>query len=161
MTQSYAKSSLEIPALPEGYQIRRINADDYERGALETLKTLTTVGKISKEEFTELINTWDKNPEIYHTLLVLNPSGKVAAIGSIIVESKLIHKCGKVGHIEDIAVNRNEQGKKLGLTLIRRLINIGAEAGCYKVILDCDPANELFYVKCGLSRTGVEMQFRF
>jgi glucosamine-phosphate N-acetyltransferase len=42
-----------------------------------------------------------------------------------------------VGHIEDIAVNSNQQGKKLGLRIIQALKFIGAKRGCYKVILDC------------------------
>lgn len=42
-----------------------------------------------------------------------------------------------MGHIEDIAVNSNQQGKKLGLRIIQALKFIGAQRGCYKVILDC------------------------
>jgi glucosamine-phosphate N-acetyltransferase len=37
-----------------------------------------------------------------------------------------------VGHIEDIAVDGNQQGKKLGLRIIQALKFIGAQRGCYK-----------------------------
>ena len=64
---------------------------------------------------------------------------------------------GLVGHIEDIAVAKNQQGKKLGLRIIQALDHVAKEVGCYKSILDCSEANEGFYVKCGFKRAGLEM----
>jgi ribosomal protein S18 acetylase RimI-like enzyme len=68
-----------------------------------------------------------------------------------------IHHLGLVGHIEDIAVAKDQQGKKLGLKLIQALDFIAEKVGCYKCILDCSEANEGFYVKCGYKRAGLEM----
>lgn len=68
-----------------------------------------------------------------------------------------IHQLGLVGHIEDIAVDKDQQGKKLGLRIIQALDYIAKEIGCYKTILDCSEANEGFYVKCGFRRAGLEM----
>ena len=68
-----------------------------------------------------------------------------------------IHNLGIVGHIEDIAVSKDQQGKKLGLRIIQALDYIAAKVGCYKSILDCSDANEGFYVKCGFRRAGLEM----
>lgn len=82
-----------------------------------------------------------------------------------------------MGHIEDIAVAKDQQGKKLGLRIIQALDYISEKVGCYKVfppsvlvwgslwmlirlvqaILDCSEANEGFYVKCGYKRAGLEM----
>lgn len=62
-----------------------------------------------------------------------------------------------VGHIEDIAVSADQQGKKLGLRIIETLKAIGQQVGCYKVILDCSEKNVPFYEKCGFERKGVEM----
>lgn len=44
-----------------------------------------------------------------------------------------IHNLGLVGHIEDIAVAKDQQGKKLGLRIIEALDAIAAAVGCYKV----------------------------
>ena len=44
-----------------------------------------------------------------------------------------IHNLGLVGHIEDIAVAKDQQGKKLGLRIIQALDYIGQKVGCYKV----------------------------
>jgi glucosamine-phosphate N-acetyltransferase len=68
-----------------------------------------------------------------------------------------IHNLGQVGHIEDIAVAKDQQGKKLGLRIIQALDYIASQVGCYKSILDCSEANEGFYVKCGFKRAGLEM----
>ena len=68
-----------------------------------------------------------------------------------------IHSLGLVGHIEDIAVAKDQQGKKLGLRLIQALDFVAEKVGCYKTILDCSEANEGFYVKCGFRRAGLEM----
>lgn len=46
-----------------------------------------------------------------------------------------IHNLGKVGHIEDIAVAKDQQGKKLGLRIIQALDYISEKVGCYKVRL--------------------------
>jgi glucosamine-phosphate N-acetyltransferase len=40
---------------------------------------------------------------------------------------------GRVGHIEDIAVAADQQGKKLGLRIIETLDDLANMAGCYKV----------------------------
>lgn len=68
-----------------------------------------------------------------------------------------IHNLGIVGHIEDIAVAKDQQGKKLGLRIIQALDFVAEQVGCYKSILDCSEANEGFYVKCGFRRAGLEM----
>ncbi len=44
-----------------------------------------------------------------------------------------IHNLGLVGHIEDIVVNKDQQGKKLGLRIIEALDYIAEKVGCYKV----------------------------
>jgi glucosamine-phosphate N-acetyltransferase len=68
-----------------------------------------------------------------------------------------IHNLGMVGHIEDIAVAKDQQGKKLGLRIIQALDFVAEKIGCYKSILDCSEANEGFYVKCGFKRAGLQM----
>jgi len=61
--------------------------------------------------------------------------------GTIVVERKFVRSCGRVGHIEDIAVSKAMQGRKLGLRIIKALEEIGRAVGCYKIILDCSKDN--------------------
>jgi glucosamine-phosphate N-acetyltransferase len=38
-------------SLPAGYKLRPLQSGDYERGVLDVLAVLTTVGEISKEKY--------------------------------------------------------------------------------------------------------------
>lgn len=152
-------------SMAEGYSFRRIQKKDY-KGVTETLKVLTEVGQVSAQQFESVVDHWNSiyvsegitqyNPYV----LVEDKTGEIAATGNIILERKLIHECALCGHIEDIAVSSNHQGKKLGKLLIEKLTQIGIDSGCYKIILDCDKKNAPFYEKCGYSNAGIEMQLR-
>lgn len=138
-----------------------ISLEDYDRGILDVLRALTTVGDISRESFASLLEFWSSQGCTYYTIVVRDPHNEVVACGTLFKELKLIHQCGKVGHIEDIAVRKDQQGLKLGKRVIECLTAIAKQSGCYKVILDCDETNVAFYEKCGYSRCGVEMAYRF
>ncbi|RKO94881.1 hypothetical protein CAUPRSCDRAFT_1903, partial [Caulochytrium protostelioides] len=81
----------------------------------------------------------------------------IVAAGTIFVERKFVHANGLVGHIEDIVSHREARGLHLGQSIIEQLKHIGAQTGCYKVILDCSEKNVPFYEKCGFTRKEVEM----
>ncbi|KAI8092147.1 acyl-CoA N-acyltransferase [Gilbertella persicaria] len=145
-------------ALPKGYTLRALRSGDYERGFLDVLTVLTEVGGHSKEEFLEQFKYMKKHNDQYFTITITEDAkNQVVAVGTILVERKFVHKNGLVGHIEDIAVNSNQQGKKLGLRIIQALKYIGAQRGCYKVILDCSEKNIPFYEKCGFKQKEYEM----
>lgn len=82
---------------------------------------------------------------------------KVVGTASCIAERKFIRGCGKAGHIEDVVVDSEYRGLKLGARLVEALIGAAQEMGCYKVILDCAESNVEFYEKCGLTRKEVQM----
>lgn len=90
-------------------------------------------------------------------ILVISDGAKIVGTGTLLVERKFIHDLGRVGHIEDIAVAKDQQGKKLGLRMIQALDYVAEAIGCYKSILDCSDANEGFYLKCGFRRVGLQM----
>ena len=138
--------------------MRPLARGDYAKGHLETLKNLTTVGDVSEAAWTERYE-WMRTAGRggYYCLVVCDESGRVVGTGCVVVEKKFIHNLGSVGHIEDIVVRKDQQGKKLGLRIIEALDHISKEVGCYKTILDCSEANEGFYVKCGYKRAGLEM----
>jgi len=82
---------------------------------------------------------------------------QVVATGTVFIEHKFIRGLGKVGHIEDIAVDKSMQGKSLGKKIIQALTAISEKAGAYKTILDCSEENKGFYEKCNYKFAGVEM----
>ncbi|CAO3595439.1 unnamed protein product [Absidia cylindrospora] len=144
--------------LPAGYTLRALRSNDYERGFLKVLEVLTEVGNHTKQEWLEQFNYLKKHNHEYFTITITDDKKDlVVAAGTIFVERKFVHKNGLVGHIEDIAVDGNQQGKKLGLRIIQALKYIGAQRGCYKVILDCSEKNIPFYEKCGFKQKEYEM----
>ncbi|KXL42486.1 hypothetical protein M433DRAFT_150121 [Acidomyces richmondensis BFW] len=144
-------------ALPDGYTLRPLQRGDFDNGFLDVLRVLTHVGDVSKQEFEGRFDQMKAAGGGYHILVILDGEQKIVGTGALIVERKFIHHLGLVGHIEDIAVAKDQQGKKLGLRIIQALDYVAENTGCYKTILDCSEANEGFYVKCGFKRAGLEM----
>ncbi|KAL0468788.1 glucosamine 6-phosphate N-acetyltransferase [Neurospora intermedia] len=147
-------------ALPEGYKLRALRPTDYDTGFLDCLRVLTTVGDITREQFQDRYNWISRQDGGYFILVIEDTNSsppRVVGTGAVLVERKFIHNLGSVGHIEDIAIAKDQQGKKLGLRMIQALDFIAERTGCYKTILDCSEANEGFYVKCGFKRAGLEM----
>ncbi|KAF2639284.1 glucosamine 6-phosphate N-acetyltransferas-like protein [Massarina eburnea CBS 473.64] len=146
-----------LSQLPEGYTCRPLQRGDYAKGFLDVLRVLTTVGDVSEEAWNDRYEWLSHHNDAYFLLCILDPSSNIVGTGALIVERKFIHNLGLVGHIEDIAVAKDQQGKKLGLRIIQALDYVAEKVGCYKSILDCSEANEGFYVKCGFKRAGLEM----
>lgn len=69
----------------------------------------------------------------YYLLCITDSSNAIVGTGALLVERKFIHQLGLVGHIEDIAVAKDQQGKKLGLRIIQALDFVAEKVGCYKV----------------------------
>lgn len=97
------------------------------------------------------------NQIYFPIVIILKATDQVVATGNVFIEKKFLRGLGSVGHIEDIAVDKTQQGKKLGLRLIQTLTDISEALGCYKTILDCSDENTPFYEKCGFVRKGNEM----
>ncbi|KAI9670889.1 MAG: Glucosamine-phosphate N-acetyltransferase-like protein [Caeruleum heppii] len=143
-------------SLPANYTIRPLRRSDFHHGFLDVLRVLTTVGEVTEQQWAERYDWMSQRSEEYFVLVIWDGQ-KVVGTGTVLVERKFIHNMGLVGHIEDIAVAKDQQGKKLGLKMIQALDYVAARVGCYKSILDCSEANEGFYVKCGFKRAGLEM----
>lgn len=126
--------SPEIQAvLPEGYSARPLRRSDYHLQYLDVLRVLTTVGDITEAMWNERYDYLKKRNDEYYLIVICDGSGRIVGTGSLIVERKFIHTLGLVGHIEDIAVSQDQQGKKLGLRIIQTLDYVAAKVGCYKV----------------------------
>ena len=77
----------------------------------------------------------------------------------MLIEPKFIHQGGLVGHIEDVVVDKNYQGKKIGEKIMKYLLEIAQKRGCYKTILDCTDDVKKFYEKLGFKLTANEMRY--
>ncbi|KAK5002391.1 tRNA(Ser) Um(44) 2'-O-methyltransferase [Cryomyces antarcticus] len=121
-----------LKALPEGYTCRPLQRSDYQAGFLDVLGVLTTVGNVTEEMWNERYDWMKRRSDEYYLLCIQDGNGKLVGTGALVVERKFIHTCGLVGHIEDIAVTKDQQGKKLGLRLINALDFVAHKLGCYK-----------------------------
>ena len=134
---------------------RQLEKGDYDKNYLELLKQLTTVGDISKEKY-EM--TFDK---IGAQVWVVEFEGKIIASVSLLLEQKVIHECGIVGHLEDVVVDRDYRKYGLGKFIIDRIIKIARERGCYKLIGDCKSELLGFYEKNGFESKCVQISIYF
>ena len=74
-------------------------------------------------------------------MVVDKQTDQIVGVGTVFIERKFLRGMASVGHIEDIAVDKNQQGKKIGLRIIQALTAISENSGCYKTILNCSDAN--------------------
>ncbi|KAI6086751.1 acyl-CoA N-acyltransferase [Hypoxylon rubiginosum] len=147
-------------SFPDGFTIRPLEKGDYSKGFFECLEVLTFIGDVSEAEFIERYDEMVEAKGTYY-FVVIEYEGRIVGTGALIVEKKFIHKRGSAGHIEEISIAKEHQGKGLGLKMIQALDSLAVNLGCYKNILNCGPRNEPFYVKCGYQNSGIEMSHYF
>ncbi|KAJ3361740.1 Glucosamine-phosphate N-acetyltransferase-like protein [Allomyces javanicus] len=144
--------------LPSGYVMRPLARSDFDKGYFALLAQLTVVGDISKDAFEERFDYIKRHNDTYYPLVIEDQNvGKIVGAGTVVVERKFLRGLGLVGHIEDIVVDADQRGKKLGLRVIAALTHLSKATGCYKVILNCNDDNIAFYEKCGYTKKEVEM----
>ena len=95
--------------------------------------------------------------EIKENIYVIINDNKIIGCATLIMEKKLYHQGKKVGHIEDLIINKNYQGLGLGKKLLEYLINICNNNNCYKIILDCNKNLISFYQKVGFINKNIQM----
>jgi glucosamine-phosphate N-acetyltransferase len=139
------------------YTIDKLKQQHLENGFIETLsflsKTDTTHEKLI-ETFTKLKQNTDNT-----IFVAVTSEGKVIGTTTLLIEQKFIHNCGLVGHIEDVVVHGKFRGEGIADRLVEKAINVAREAGCYKVILNCDEKLVPFYQKFGFIKHEIEMRF--
>ncbi|KAI9206188.1 acyl-CoA N-acyltransferase [Polychytrium aggregatum] len=145
-------------ALPDGFAVRPLSIKDYDKGFLQALSQLTTVGDLTKEQFVDRFSYLKAHNHEYFTIVIEDvKKSLIIAAGTVFVERKFVHNTGLVGHIEDIVTLQTYRGLNLGKRIIETLKDIGKGRGCYKVILDCSDKNIPFYEKCGFVHKEYEM----
>ncbi|KIJ49190.1 hypothetical protein M422DRAFT_205405 [Sphaerobolus stellatus SS14] len=145
-------------ALHEDVHIRPLASTDYKRGHLDILRVLTEAPDVGDDAWRAQFASCRSTPDTYYSLVIVDrATDKIIGVGCLFVERKFLRGLGKVGHIEDIAVDTKQQGKKLGLRIINALTYISEITGCYKTILNCSEKNIPFYEKCGFERKEAEM----
>ena len=113
--------------------------------------------KVSGPQFQDFVSQLNDN----HIVLVIQDQQEIICCGTILIETKLLHNMGKVGHIEDIITHSSYRGQGLGKQIIQSLVSYGKDRGCYKIILDSNNTNIPFYEKCGFIKRENQMALYF
>ncbi|HUT06714.1 MAG TPA: GNAT family N-acetyltransferase [Nitrosopumilaceae archaeon] len=137
--------------------IREIQKEDLWNGFFTSLDSLRQTSNIEKSIANKILDKIEKNRD--HIIVVALKDGKVVGAATLLIESKFIHNGGKVGHIEDVAVDKNYQGQKIGEKIIKNLLDLAKTKGCYKTILDCVDNVKPFYEKLGFTHNANALRF--
>ncbi len=137
--------------------IRELRREDLWNGFLTTLDSLRQASDIDKNNAEEIFEKINSNPD--HIIAVAELDGKIVGSTTLLIEPKFIHKGGLVGHIEDVVIDKNFQGQKIGEKIMKYLLEFAKNRGCYKTILDCTDDVKLFYEKLGFKHIANELRF--
>lgn len=122
-----------------------------------------------RTQFFELLDTDELDEEkalsMFHwrrgyyfvTFIGLDENNMPIATASIILEPKFIRGGAWYGHIADVKVHKNYQGKGLGTEIMKHVMDY-AEQNCNRVVLECEPHLEAFYQTHGFKTIGIAMK---
>ena len=133
--------------------IRELEKEDYHKDFLDLINYFTQDPK--SFTYDEFINIFTKIND--SLTLVIEENNIIIATGKLLIEQKFHNNFSKMGHVEDVVVLEEYRGKGFGNILMKKLIEIGKEKGCYKIVLNCNQENVEYYKKLGFIEKGTEM----
>ncbi len=136
--------------------IRELKIDDIWNGFLKSLDSLTIASNIDKDKAKEVFKKINSNPD--YVIAVAELDGKIVGTTTLFIESKFIHEGGFVGHIEDVSVDKDFHGHKIGQKIMEYLLEVSKKRGCYKTILNCTEDVKPFYEKLGFRQVANELR---
>ncbi|XP_067010692.1 probable glucosamine 6-phosphate N-acetyltransferase isoform X2 [Anabrus simplex] len=146
-------------------RVRPLCPADYDRGFLELLEQLTTVGNVSKEQFLKRFAAMKAAEGTYYVTVVEDSlRNRVVAAATLVVEQKFVHNAGVRGFLEDVVVNNTYRGKQLGKLIVATVGLLAEYLKCYKITLTCKDNLIPFYKSLGYvleAGNGNYMQMRF
>lgn len=138
-------------------KIRQIQENDLFQGFLESLDSLRKASDLEENNAKLILKKIRSNQN--HVIMVADLDGQIVGSITLLIEPKFIHQGGLVGHIEDVVVRSELQGKGIGEQLVNAALEHAKNHGCYKTILDCDDNVKPFYEKIGFKRNSNAMRF--
>ena len=117
---------------------------------LNQLKNMDTSTVDKDKAWSDFINNTSSNS------VVGIYNDKIVAYGSVVIENKVRGEVA--GHIEDIVVDSEVRGKMIGVSLIKELINVAKNKGCYRITLFCKETLVNFYARNGFEINNVVMK---
>jgi glucosamine-phosphate N-acetyltransferase len=132
--------------------IRNLNINDYN-------KYISLINiSISKEKFDDFIN--NVLGEL-HIIYVLEKDNEIIGTGTLYIEKKLTYNISKMGHIENIFINKYHRGNGYGEKIVNKLLEYAKNKKCYRVDLTCIEELIPFYNKNNFTTKNVSMNILF
>ena len=130
---------------------RLLNLADYEN----YIKLINKFRQVEHnyDKFLSTFNNIKENGDI----LICEIDNKIIGTVTLMIESKFIHNYAKYGHIEDVFVDPEYQGKGIATKLIDLIINLAKSKNCLKCKLNCFSYLEKFYNKNNFKENGISM----
>merc|ERR1711862_771155 len=152
--QAKFEPPLSVKNPGEGLKVRPLCLEDYDRGFLQLLGQLTSVGDISREQWQQRWEEMKNCNSTYYVIVIEDTTvagGLIIGAASMVMERKFIHSCGSVGRLEDVVVSDVYRGKQLG--------KLAVKLGCYKVTLNCNDKMIKFYSSLGYKSEDVNSNY--
>ncbi len=138
-------------------EIREIKENDLENGFLETLDFLRKASDLDKNKAKEILEKIKQNTN--QIIQVAIDDKKIVGCITLLIEQKFIHDGGFVGHIEDVVVRKDYEGKGIGMKLVTSMLEYAKRKNCYKTILDCKGDVKQFYERIGFKHESNGMRY--
>jgi glucosamine-phosphate N-acetyltransferase len=148
------------------YCIRKLTRHEwcwlYSADFNNLFKQLTPSSQLTEKHFKEWYIKTLSNPNFHMYGVIDTINDKLIGIGVLLVEEKyyrqINNKRGRAGHIEDIIIDKEHRGKKLGHRLLTYIKEQAVEINCYKIQLHCNKECAPFYSKLGFKSTKTSME---
>ena len=122
------------------------------KDVIEILQSVS-IYRPDKSDYLEIWNHFKSQPNYLGFVAV--EGEKVVGYGSILFAMKI--RGGKMGHIDEIAVDINYRHRGVGTLLLNKLCEIAKEENCYKVFLVTNKDNIKFYEKNEFKLSGFSL----
>ncbi|KAF7492408.1 putative glucosamine 6-phosphate N-acetyltransferase, partial [Sarcoptes scabiei] len=135
----------------DNFIIRPLELCDHKNGYLKLLSQLTDVGQMDKKHFEKIFNHMKSSKSYYITVIEDVNSSLIVGTATLFTENKFIHGGSLRGRIEDVVVDAEYRGQKLGEILIQTKKFLAEILQCYKLTLDCRDEMIPWYQKFGFA----------
>jgi len=129
--------------------VRPLQRGDYDKGFLQLLSQLTSVGNCTRQQFDDRFHFMQQSGGYFVTVIEDTRSKKIIGSATLAIEQKFIHNCALRGRLEDVVVNNTYRGKQLGKLIVVTVSLLAESMGCYKMSLDCKDSLIAYYKTLG------------
>ncbi|XP_063698967.1 probable glucosamine 6-phosphate N-acetyltransferase isoform X2 [Culicoides brevitarsis] len=130
-------------------KVRPLQDGDYNRGFLQLLSQLTSVGDISLPQFLNRFAQMRASGDYFVTVIEDTRKNKIIGSATLVLEKKFIRNCAIRGQLEDVVVDDTYRGKQLGKLIVVTVSLLADYLGAYKMTLNCKDKLIPFYRSIG------------